>query len=76
MEMILANHCITNSWSSQTSDFIIYICRFLARGVTLLGYSKDWLAQCQDNVTESDISSWQPGFSQWGGTHGSAHYSN
>ena len=30
----------------------INTCRFLARYSALLGYGKDWLAQCQDNVTE------------------------
>ena len=34
-------------------------CCFLARHLTLLGYGKDGLAQCQDNVTEWDIR--QPG---------------
>ena len=30
---------------------------FLDRRSTLLGLAKDWLAQCQDNVTELDIGS-------------------
>ena len=30
-------------------------CRFLARHSAILGESKDWLAQCQDNVTKRDI---------------------
>ena len=29
-----------------------------ARRSILIGYNKDWLAQCQDNVTEWDIGSW------------------
>ena len=49
-------------WSGQTIDFKIDTCRFLAWR-SALGYSKDWLAQCQDNVTEWDNRSWcwQPG---------------
>ena len=37
---------------------------FLAWCSALLGYGKDWLAQCQDNVVEWDIRSlcWQPDF--------------
>ena len=38
-------------WSRQTNDFKIDTCRFLARPSALLGYGKNWLAQCQDNVT-------------------------
>ena len=34
------------------------MCRFLARCLVLLGKGKDWLAQCQDNVTEWGIKSW------------------
>ena len=45
-------------WLSQTIDFISYSCRFLGRHSLLLGLGKDWLAQCQDNVTEWDIRSW------------------
>ena len=33
-------------------------CRFLARCSALLGRGINWLAQCQDNVTEWDIMSW------------------
>ena len=33
-------------------------CHFLARHSALIGEGKDWFAQCQDNVTESDIRSW------------------
>ena len=31
----------------------IGICHFLAWHSALIGYDMDWLAQCQDNVTES-----------------------
>ena len=39
-------------------------CHFLAWREALLGYGKDWLGQCQDNVTEWDIGQWywQPDF--------------
>ena len=37
--------------SSQINGLKIDTQRFLAR-------CKDWLTQCQDNVTESDIRSW------------------
>ena len=30
--------------------------------IIIVGYSKDCLTQCQDNVTEWDIRYWQPGF--------------
>ena len=42
--------------------YTIYTCPFLARHSALI--SKDWLAQCQHNVTEWDIGSWfqQPDF--------------
>ena len=40
------------SWSSQISDLLMDTCRFLARCSVLLGLGKDWLVQCQDNVTE------------------------
>ena len=33
-------------------------CHFLAWCLALIGYGKDWLAQCQDNGTEWDIRSW------------------
>ena len=49
-------------WSSQTNDFKIDTCHFPASRLALLGSSKDWLAQCQDNVTEWDTRSWWPGF--------------
>ena len=50
-------------WSSQTDHLKIDTRRFLARRSALLGYEKDWLVQCQNNVTEWDIRSWcwQPG---------------
>ena len=41
------------SWPSQTNDLKMYVCRFL--DWALLGYGKDWLAQCQDDVTEWGI---------------------
>ena len=41
----------SNPGSSQTNDFKIDICRFLARRSALLGQGKDWFVQCQDNVT-------------------------
>ena len=50
-------------WSSQANDLRIDNCRFLARCSTFLGQNKDWLAQCQDKVTEWDTRSLckQPG---------------
>ena len=41
-------------WSSQTEDFKIDTCLFLARHSALLRLGKDWLAQCKDNVIEWD----------------------
>ena len=35
---------------NQTNDIQIYICGFLAMRLALLGLSKDWLTQCQNNV--------------------------
>ena len=45
-------------------------CHFVARHLALLGYGKDWLAQCQNNVTEFIISGHGVGalISQWGST--------
>ena len=43
-------------WSILTSDFKIDTCHFLAWRSALLGYSKDCLAQGQDNVTECALS--------------------
>ena len=51
------------TWSSQTKDFQIDTCHFLAWRSALLGWGKDWLAECQDTVTEWDIRSW----CQWPG---------
>ena len=45
----------SNRPSRQTNDFKIDSCHFLAYHSALLGWDKDWLAQCQDNVTEWDI---------------------
>ena len=47
-----------DSWSSQTNDLKIDVCCLLVRRSALLGYGKDWLAQCQANLTEWDIRSW------------------
>ena len=47
--------------SIQPDDLNIDTCHFLARCLALLGQGKDWLAQCQDNVTEWDIRCWQLG---------------
>ena len=44
-----------NLWSSQTNDFKIGTCHFLAWCSALLVYGKDWLTQHQDNVIERDI---------------------
>ena len=43
--------CGFEPWLSQTNDFKMETCRFLAWRLVLLGKGKDWLAQCQDNVT-------------------------
>ena len=48
----------SNHGQVKTNDFKIDTGRFLARCSTLLEYGKDWLAQCQDNVTDWDIRSW------------------
>ena len=55
--------CGFKPWSGQINDFKIDTCRFLTWRLALLGLSKDWLAQCQDNVTEWDSRSrcWWPG---------------
>ena len=45
-------------WLSQTNYFKIDTCRSLACHLALLGYGKDWFAQCQDNATEWDNRSW------------------
>ena len=52
-------------WWSQTNDFKIDTCRFLARQLALLGSGKDWSAQCQDNVTEWASASFGTLVSQW-----------
>ena len=41
----------------QTNDLNIDTSGFLARHWSLLEMGKDWLVQCQDNVTECDIRS-------------------
>ena len=38
-----------NSGRLKPMTWKIYSCHFLARHLALLGYSKDWLVQCQDN---------------------------
>ena len=54
----LSTHLVSSGpRSSQTNDFQIDTCRyFLVRRSALLASDKDWLAQCQDNATEWDIS--------------------
>ena len=49
-------------WLSKTND--LWDLYFIARCSALLEQGKDWLFQCQDNVTEWDIWSWywHPGF--------------
>ena len=51
-------------WSSQIKNLKINTSHFLTRHSALFGWVKDWLAQCQDNVTRCDIRSccWWPGF--------------
>ena len=39
-------------WLSPNNDFKIDTCYSLARHLALLGYDKDWLAQCRENATE------------------------
>jgi hypothetical protein len=39
------------SWSGQTNDYEIGICRFSAKHTTFKRNSKDWLARNQDNVS-------------------------
>ena len=39
------------SWVKPIT-YIINDCNFLAWHSVLIGYAKNWLAQCQDNVTE------------------------
>ena len=53
---ILVDHWIHNHGfepsSSQTYDMEIDTCHILPRPSALLEWSKDWLVQCQDNLTE------------------------
>ena len=37
---------------SKPMTYQMATCRFLARCPALLGYGKDWLVQCQDNVSK------------------------
>ena len=49
---------------SQTDDLKKYTCHFLGCYLALIGWGKNWLEHCQDNVTEWDIGSlcWWPDF--------------
>ena len=49
------------TWSCQTKDFKIDTCRFLPSHMALIGLGNDWLALCQDNVTEWDSRSFAGG---------------
>ena len=42
-------------WSSHINDFIIDTCHFLTWRSASLGYGEDWLALCQDSVTDGVI---------------------
>ena len=42
----------------KSMTYQIDTCRFIALYSALLGDAKDWLVQCQENVTEWDIRSW------------------
>ena len=46
----------SNAGRVKLITFKIDTCCFLARHSALIGYGKDFLAQCQNNVTEWDIS--------------------
>ena len=56
-------------WSSQTNDFKIDTCHFLAWLSALLGQGKDCLAECQDRAIEWNRRSWC-----WWGVPMSQHY--
>jgi hypothetical protein len=45
--------CDLVPWSSQTKDYEIGTCCFLAKHATLRNKSKDWLAWKQDNVNKN-----------------------
>ena len=45
---------VFESWSSQTNNFKIDTCCFLAWLSAILGEGKDWFVQCRDNTTEWD----------------------
>ena len=46
----------------KSMTYRIDTCRFLAWRFAVIRWGKDWLAQCQDNVTEWDIELLQPDF--------------
>ena len=48
----MAVDCGFESRPSQTNDYEICVCRFLAKRAALRRKSKDWLAWNQDNVSE------------------------
>ena len=56
------------SQPSQTSTYKFDICCYLSGHLALIGYGKDWIAQCPDNVIVQDIGSWCRVVSQCGST--------
>ena len=48
----VGDHGIDNSGQVKPVTYKIDTCRFVARCSALLGQGKDWLALCQDNLTE------------------------
>ena len=54
----------SSSGRVKPMTYNIDTCCFLAKCSALLGQGQDWLAQCQDTVTEWGIGSWcwRPGF--------------
>ena len=55
-------------WSSQTNNFKINTCLFLATRSVLLAWCKDWLARYQDNVSGISCHDASGLRSQWGST--------
>ena len=57
----------SNPGRIKPNDLKMYTCLFVASHSAFLQYGKDWLGQCQDNVTNG-ISSHSAGnlVSQWG----------
>ena len=45
----------SNPGRVKTVTYKIYTCRYLAWQLALIGSEKDWLAQCQDNVTVKSV---------------------